>query len=177
MLAALLLGLGIASYHSASREGNCLPGELGNRIVVVTAWMSAGFFFLSAISSIVLLNDVEGVPNKVLMVHLRRTHWVHCGPTVCVLLGIVSVAVSYIVDIGERLGCAWLIFGCTVGFPVYVGSNVAIYLYLKKSRRKLKQLDAFFGDPDLDLMGESSLCHWSDLFGAYFVRDGSPHEE
>lgn len=138
VLAALMLALAGAIYTDpAPIPGKCIgePIQLAEMVIV---WMAMGMFFFATIGAMVLYMDVEGVPTNMMLLHLSSKVQMafYCLPHLSTALGIFLTALAYGIDIGERGGCPFLIFGL-IAAPMFV---FAIYLLWKFGRDRRKKL-------------------------------------
>lgn len=138
VLAALMLALAGAIYTDpAPIPGKCV-GESIQLAEMVIVWMAMGMFFFETIGAMVLYMDVEGVPTNMMLLHLSSKVQMgfYCLPHLATALGIFLTATAYGIDIGERGGCPFLIFGL-IAAPMFV---FAIYLLWKFGRDRRKKL-------------------------------------
>ena len=104
-------------------------------------WMSLGCFFLCVCHATVLCGDIDGVPDPLLMGHMKRVNLFYCLPALGLTCGVLFLCASYILHLGMVNGCAYLYFGIAVGpcFLICVGIPA---WYLKRAR---SQMDSQLG--------------------------------
>ena len=112
-------------------------GEPALRAIIVVEWMAMGCFFLTIGLTVVLALDIDGVPNRLLPLHLEQSNVLFALPYASVTLGILLMPVGYFIDIGERLGCGWSIFGVCVG-PMFVLAILGTAAWARRKRRLLR---------------------------------------
>lgn len=159
VLAALMMALSGAIYTDpAPPPGECY-GEPMLRTEMVIVWMSMGFYFFSINGALVLHMDVEGIPNSMLMQHLASgAGTIYCLPHMATALGIFMTAMAYGIDIGERGGCGFFIFG-VIAAPGFVMSIVALWFYCRRRRQKLFATQEYRNKPVISLFAT-----WADRF-------------
>lgn len=162
VLAALMMALAGAIYVDAPEEGLCY-GDVLLRVEMVTVWMAMGCFFFATIGALVLHLDVEGVPTKMLLKHTANgSEIIYCLPHIATAIGIILTAVAYGIDIGERGGCPFLIFGL-IAAPMFVLAIVALWLYCRKRRQRLYQKqDGDRAANDGNTFDASLFATWAD---------------
>ena len=92
----------------------------------------------SIVTTILLLADVDGVPDYLLLAHLRSVRFVHSLPTIFAYLGIWTSLFAYMIDITERLGCHHGVTGliiCGSG----LGLSAFLWWVLRRARRRLSE--------------------------------------
>ena len=63
------------------------------------------FYFVAIVATVILAQDMSGVPDDLLVSYLRDSTGIHAVPNICTLLGLVLMAAGYGIDLNERLGC------------------------------------------------------------------------
>ena len=127
-------------------------------IVGLVACIGTRSHSLHAIGAIVLHLDVEGIPAGLLIEHLAGDgQIVYCLPHLATSVGICMTAAAYGIDIGERGGCPFLIFGLLAA-PLFVMAIFALWLYCRRRRIKL------FDSPKSESIsvGVSYIATWTD---------------
>ena len=99
--------------------------------------------------------DITGVPDALLSDYMVGVHAYHGIPVVSVLLGSVTMALGYGIDIGERVGCAHMYLGLAAG-AMFAFSTFLIALVMRTKRRALGRRT---GNPAL---GVAFLNTWHD---------------
>jgi len=120
----------------------------------VVFWVSLGFFFLCVSSSLAIIADLDGVPQKYLFQHfkqkiVRSTYQINI-PELSMIFGIIFLAVGYAIDVGERSGCIFFYFGCIAAFG-FVVMVAALFWVLKRARQRLHE--------ETDILSSSSLLN------------------
>jgi len=121
--------------------GKCF-GEGMLNAEMTLAWMAMGFFFFSTLASVVFYMDIDGIPPKLLLQHLWDSQLLYSLPTLAVALDIFMTALAYGIDIGERGGCKFFIFG-VIAAPCFVGAIVVLWLVCWHRRKKLFEKNNF----------------------------------
>jgi hypothetical protein len=87
-------------------------------------------------STLAIISDLDGVPQKYLFEHLQQKHVriIYQLPQLSMIGGVVFLAVGYSIDVGERAGRNFLYFGCLVAFG-FVGLVAMLFWFLKRSRK------------------------------------------
>ena len=99
-------------------------------------WLSMGLFFVSMCMTVVLAADLDGIPDPLLVRHLRTVHYAHASIPILCFVGVFLLAVGYGVDIGERNGCAFSYFGLATT-PLLPLLIVLVWWWLRRKRRTL----------------------------------------
>jgi hypothetical protein len=89
---------------------------------------------------------------------------IYCLPHISTAIGIFLTAVAYGIDIGERGGCPFLVFGL-IAAPCFVFSIVALWIVGQQRRKQLfKKYAALHNIDIVDHDGErvSLLATWAD---------------
>lgn len=136
VLAALMMALAGAIYVDPPEPPGRCHGEPMLMAEMVIVWMAMGFFFFSTISSVVLYMDLDGIPSDMLLYHLQSSQTPYILPQVATALGIFMTALAYGIDIGERGGCPFFIFGI-IAAPCFVLSIVVLWIVCRKRRQAL----------------------------------------
>ena len=139
LIAALLSSWAATVYAGEipMDDGLCL-GPAMVRASYVIFWISLGWFFLCISSILAIIADLDGVPRQFLFKHLQQ-QWVRViyqVPEVSMIGGIIFLAVGYALDVGERAGCPFLIFGIVAAIG-FVGSVGVLFVLLKRARQDL----------------------------------------
>jgi hypothetical protein len=96
-----------------------------------------GFLLLHDTTVTVVLSlDIDGVPGRLLPQHLENTRLLFVLPYISMLSGVGLLATVYGIDIGERNGCTWSVFGF-VSAPCFVGAVLGIGAWARWKRREL----------------------------------------
>ena len=105
----------------------------------VVFWVSLGFFFLCVSSSLAIIADLDGVPQKYLFRHFkqRTVRLTYQIPEISMIFGIIFLAAGYAIDIGERSGCIFFYFGCAASFG-FVSMVAALFWILRRARQHLR---------------------------------------
>lgn len=105
----------------------------------VVFWVSLGFFFLCVSSSLAIIADLDGVPQKYLFRHFkqRTVRLTYQIPEISMIFGIIFLAAGYAIDIGERSGCIFFYFGCAASFG-FVSMVAALFWILRRARQRLR---------------------------------------
>ena len=102
--------------------------------------------------------DVEGIPADLLIEHLSGDgQLVYCLPHLATGVGIRMTAAAYGIDIGERGGCPFLIFGL-IAAPLFVMAVFFLWMYCRKRRVKLFKSSK----SDSIEVGVSYIATWTD---------------
>ena len=101
VLAAFMTSLSGAIYVSLPHPNACM-GMSWLRAELVLAWMSMGCFFFTIISAVILSDDLDGIPDQLLVRHVRNIRYVHVLPNLGATIGIWTMAIAYGIDIGVR---------------------------------------------------------------------------
>lgn len=162
LIAALLSSWGATVYGGDSPpEGGLCYGPDMVRASHVLFWVSLGWFFLCVSSSLVIVADLHGVPQRLILEHLKNKYvrFIYQVPEISIIGGVVFLAAGYTVDIGERAGCYFLYCGM-IAAPGFVGSVGLLFYVLRNDRRRLNSmLDT---DIDDEPLGRSLIATWRD---------------
>ena len=183
VLAALMMALAGAIYVDPPEPpGKCF-GEGMLNAEMTLAWMAMGFFFFSTLASVVFYMDIDGIPPKLLLQHLWDSQILYSLPTLAIALGIFMTAMAYGIDIGERGGCKFFIFG-VIAAPCFVGAIVVLWLVCWHRRKKLFEKNNFSpGGCSTEEEEEktqsvkqflSSFSTWAERIPTIAIVDGEP---
>ncbi len=155
LIAALLSSWAVTVYGGERPfdDGLCFGPAMVQASYVVF-WVSLGFFFLCVSSSLAIIADLDGVPQKYLFQHfkqkiVRSTYQINI-PELSMIFGIIFLAVGYAIDVGERSGCIFFYFGCIAAFG-FVVMVAALFWVLKRARQRLHE--------ETDILSSSSLLN------------------
>ena len=112
-------------------------GAVAVQVMLTLEWFAMGCFFATIGMSIVLALDIDGVPDRMLPLHLRQTSFCFALPYAFTALGMVLMPAGYGIDLGERTGsCYFTIIGCISCslFPVFV---LVVLIWLRRKRKQL----------------------------------------
>lgn len=160
VLAALMMALAGAIYVDPPEPPGACYGENMLKTEMAIVWMAMGFFFFSTIGSVVLLMDIDGVPTEYLMTYLYNGQLYYSLPHCATALGIFLTAVGYGIDIGERGGCGFFIFGILAA-PCFVLSIVALWLVCRWRRQQVYS-DGVNGSTNNNQPKARLLATWAD---------------
>lgn len=73
-----------------------------NNILRDFAYVSICCFIMSVVLSILLATDLDGVPDHLLLVHLKNVRFIHSLPMFATMLGTTVMAMGYGIDLGTR---------------------------------------------------------------------------
>ena len=117
-------------------------GAIGLKAIIALEWLAMGCFYLTICISVVLSLDVDGVPDRLLPLHLHHARILFILPYVATFLGILLLATGYGIDVGERNGsCGWSAFGFA-GAPVFAFAVLGVGVYARRLRQRLNAHDA-----------------------------------
>jgi len=111
-----------------------------HKVHLICEFTSMGCFFASIMLAMALQLDVDGVPDRVLILHLKSTRTIHKICQVSTYVGVIFMAAGYAIDLTERTGCdfAYYAWACASFFVFF--SAIAPLFYLRRKRRALKSL-------------------------------------
>lgn len=158
LLAALLSSWAVSVYSGeVPLDGGLCFGRPMAQAVYVVHWMSLEFFFLCVSSSLAIILDLNGVPQKYLFHHLKQKYvWViYLLPELSMIFGVIFLAVGYAMDVGERSGCIFFYAGC-VAVVGFVGLVALIFWYLKFARKESSE--KHYGDDEY--LGTNVIATW-----------------
>jgi len=135
ILSAFMTALSGQVYIDAPSEPQCF-GIDAVKTQLLMMWMSMGFFFFSMATTVLLAFDLDGIPNQLLVTHLRRSRFLYSLPGLCTLLGIILMCTGYGIDVGERMGCAYSLFGF-VAAPMFAVAVISVAVYTKYLRSNI----------------------------------------
>ena len=144
-------------YVNPPEDPKC-RGESGVKTMYIIEWVSMGCFFLVIILTVILASDMDGVPDYLLLRHLKTNLMLYTLPQPFLYVGLMLLACGYGVDLDERIGCPTFRFG-TVAAPCFPLLTFAILKYAQGCRRKT---GASFPAVRTHL-GVSVFSTWSDL--------------
>jgi hypothetical protein len=121
-------------YVNPPEDPKC-RGESGVKTMYIIEWVSMGCFFLVIILTVILASDMDGVPDYLLVRHLKTNLLLYTLPQPFVYVGLMLLACGYGVDLDERIGCPTFRFG-TVAAPCFPLLTFAILKYAQGCRRK-----------------------------------------
>ncbi len=130
-------------------------------------WMAMGCFFFTIIASVILSMDISGLPDKLLLRHLLRTQvrYAHALPALLCVCGVILLALGYGIDIGERNGCSFAIFGYVMA-PAFAFSTVFFAVFMRWKRQQLHRRCATEGEKkalEELALGRAVFNTWHDL--------------
>lgn len=102
VISAFMCALAGNIYVEPVEESECYKSN-GLVAMFWLEWVSIGMFFLSISMTFILANDINAVPNSLLLVHLRRTEYLHAIPGALTSIGLFLMAAGYGVDVSFRL--------------------------------------------------------------------------
>ena len=141
LIAALLSTWAVTVYGGERPvdDGLCF-GETMVSATYVVFWISLGFFFVCVSSSLAIIADLDGVPQKHLYRHLKQkvVRLTYQIPEFTMILGVICLALGYAMDVGERAGCAFFYFGCVASFSFVVIVSLLFWV-LKQARKQLHE--------------------------------------
>jgi hypothetical protein len=140
-----LQNLGVISAFMCALAGNIYTEPVEdpecyekNGLVIMfwLEWLAMGIFFLSISMTFILSNDINAIPNSLLLVHLRRTELLHAVPGAFTSIGLFLMAAGYGIDIDMRTGCRYTYIG-VIAAPLFPASVVGMAWYMKRNRTNL----------------------------------------
>eukprot|EP00930_Biecheleria_cincta_P067318 TRINITY_DN5382_c0_g1_i3.p1 TRINITY_DN5382_c0_g1~~TRINITY_DN5382_c0_g1_i3.p1 ORF type:complete len:207 (-),score=17.97 TRINITY_DN5382_c0_g1_i3:142-762(-) len=165
LVAAFMTALAGAIYTSPAEDPKCF-GTTALHWQIGLCWCSMGMFFFTICATVLLANDVQGIPDDLLLGHLHRvSHW-HALPQWATYIGCFMMAMGYGIDIGERRGCAFSVFGL-IAAPCFMLAVVAFGIILRCSRQHTNSLNANGGYR----IGQAIFISWYDLLSAQEAKD------
>lgn len=95
----------------------------------------------SQITTVLITQDVAGVPDRLLLLHLYRhkVQLMHSLPVVVSWMGFLGTAVAYGIDIGERSGCEYR-DSCLPAAVIIFLLPALFWYQLKRNRQDLNTL-------------------------------------
>ena len=79
LVSSLMSGWGVSIYSSInSLESMC--DWIDATYVIMTVWLSLGFYFVAVLSAVILLVDLDGVPREMMTNHLARCALAYSAP-------------------------------------------------------------------------------------------------
>mmetsp|Transcript_32741 Transcript_32741/g.49341 ORF Transcript_32741/g.49341 Transcript_32741/m.49341 type:complete len:316 (+) Transcript_32741:77-1024(+) len=172
LIAALLSSWAVTVYagEMPMNEGLCYGAPMIQASYVVF-WFSLGCFFVCTCSTLGIIGDIDGVPQKYLFKHFQKpaVRLIYQIPELSMITGVIFLALAYSLDIGERAGCVflWLGLAAACGF---IGLVAAVFILLKRAR----QVNVDYDDNDdfasitsiekkeLLLLGNCVISTWRD---------------
>lgn len=160
LIAALLSTWGVSVYvGNPPPDGGLCFGSTGVKASLVSFWVCLGFFFVSVCSTLVILDDLEGVPTALFLNHVHSPVVSFCYqiPILCIAGGIIFLTTGYVIDVGERAGCEFFYFGM-VAAAGFIGFVLLIIKWLRYDRGRLnKNLP-----PSYRSLGSAWIAPWRD---------------
>ena len=165
LMAALLSSWAATVYagEAPMDEGLCY-GRFMLKVSYVIFMLSLGFFFVCVSSTLAIIADLDGVPQKYLFKHLQTGHvrLIYQLPQISMIGGVVFLAVGYSIDVGERAGCNFLYSSCLVSFG-FVSLVAMLFSLLKNARKQLRNECIENSDESNNVMlGRYYLATWRD---------------
>lgn len=143
LIAALLSSWAVTVYGGERPfdDGLCF-GQSMVQASYVVFWISLGFFFVCVSSSLAIIADLDGVPQKYLYRHFKQkvVRLTYQIPEITMMAGVICLALGYAMDVGERAGCAFFYFGCVASFG-FIFMVALLFWVLKRARRQLLHQD------------------------------------
>ena len=138
VVAAFMAALAGQAYFGAVTDRPRCLGEDAVAWQIAIQWFTMGMFFAAINSSILMLMDLAGVPDGLLVRHMESSaaQCTHALPAACTLVGTIALAMGYAIDLGERLGCRYSVAGFVCA-PLFAGFTVALGLFMRRTRRQL----------------------------------------
>lgn len=161
LLSAFMCALANGIYANPPDDPKCL-GESSVKTVYIIEWVSMGCFFLVIILTVILASDMDGVPDDLLVRHLRANKSLYTLPQPFAYGGLMLLACGYGVDLDERVGCPTFRFG-TLAAPCFPLLTFAVLKYAQSRRRRTG--NATVTETRLPL-GVSLFATWSDLLSS-----------
>jgi len=134
LLSAFMCALANGIYVNPPEDPKC-RGDSGVKTIYIIEWVSMGCFFLVIILTVILASDMDGVPDYLLLRHLKTNLMLYTLPQPFLYVGLMLLACGYGVDLDERIGCPTFRFG-TVAAPCFPLLTFAILKYAQGCRRK-----------------------------------------
>ena len=139
-------------------RGLCFGPKMVQATYVVQ-WLCLAWFFLCVNTTLAVILDLNGVPQKYLFHHLEHKYvrLVYLIPEVSMMMGILFLALGFAMDIGERAGCVFFYGGC-IGVIVFVSSVALAFWFLKLARTQSR--DKYIGENEY--IGKHVFATWRD---------------
>lgn len=128
-----MAALACSTYSQPAQDPQCF-GDEGVQWVTLLSWHAVGIFFFCMMLSVLLIADLEGVPDEILISHLNDVELAHAAVPVLCFYGVSILAVAYGIDIVVRNGCELKLLGL-VGAPILVVFMAVVWVYLRRKRR------------------------------------------
>ena len=138
VLSAFMSSLAASVYVGMPQSPQCLGAD-AVKVAVTLQWFSMGSFFLAITATVLLASDLAGVPDLLLIEHLRGSLLEQALPSVLAGCGLWLMAIGYGIDLGERNGCAWSVVGIGAA-PLFPAVVSGFLFYLRSKRRRLNKL-------------------------------------
>ena len=159
LLSAFLCALADAIYVSPPLNPKC-HGESAVVAIHIIKWCAMGGFFLVIVVTVVLATDMDGVPDDIIIDHLKNNQMLYTSPHLMAHVSIMLLAVGYGMDLDERAGCPHFTMG-TIAAPCFPLLTFVIIKYAQHRRRRSGML--FSGEGKTFPLGGSVFATWADL--------------
>jgi hypothetical protein len=164
LLSAFMCALANGIYANPPGDPMC-RGESAVRTMTIIEWVSMGCFFLTIILTVILASDMDGVPDDLLVRHLRTNLRLYTAPQAFAYVGLMLLACGYGVDLDERIGCPTFRFGALAA-PFFPLLTFAVMKYAQ-SRRRRTGASGENGDENgaapTPALGLALFATWNDL--------------
>lgn len=118
-------------------------------------------FFLVIVVTVILSTDMEGVPDDLLVAHLKDNILLYSFHYPLAHVGIMLLAVGYGMDLDERVGCLLIPFGA-IAAPCFPVITFAIMRYAQIRRRRSGG-EGVEHEGEKVVLGNSFFTAWADL--------------
>ena len=159
LLSAFLCALADAIYVSPPLNPKC-HGESAVVAIHIIEWCAMGGFFLVIVVTVILATDMDGVPDDIIIDHLKNNQMLYTSPHLMAHVSIMLLAVGYGMDLDERAGCPHFTMG-TIAAPCFPLLTFVIIKYAQHRRRRSGML--FSGEGKTFPLGTSVFATWADL--------------
>jgi hypothetical protein len=140
VIAAFMSGLSGAIYTSPPSKPLCY-GKTAIEVQLTIQWIAMGCFYFAILGSVMLSMDISGVPDRMLFRHIHRkeVRYAHAVPALMTAFGVQLAAFGYGIDIVERNGCRFKLFGYIMA-PVFSLSTLLFGYFLRVKRSELNKM-------------------------------------
>ena len=158
LISAFLCTLANAIYVNPPSKLRC-GGKTRIEAVWIIEWVSMGCFFLVIVLTVILSTDLDGMPDEMLVFHLKRNVLLYASPLPFAIVGTFLLALGYGMDLDERVGCGIIPFG-SVAAPCFPALVMMVIVYAKERRKGSAAEHAGGGHKRL---GRAVFSTWWDL--------------
>ena len=139
-ISCFLCALSVVVYVETPEKSRCELMDLDSFATAmgVVAWAAIAMFTAAIGLSILVVFDIDGVPDELLLLHLKQSVGLYNLPLISLISGLALNIVAFVIDAGLRLGCN-VIGGLSVLAGLCFILVVGMFFYLRRRRQRLNR--------------------------------------